>query len=162
MGDIFLKFTGPDVKGESQDKDHTDWIEIDSFNWGLSNSAHTHTGSGASGGQAMFTDFVFSKLMDRSTATLMLKAADGTHFEKAEVVCYKAGGPSRVPYLTLNFEKVYISSYSTSGANGSGVSQESVTCSYAQVKQKYTEQSDTGEKGTETEFGWNVRENQSV
>ncbi|MFP3740065.1 type VI secretion system tube protein Hcp, partial [Burkholderia sp. SIMBA_019] len=29
MKDIYLKFGNPAIKGESQDKDHANWIEID-------------------------------------------------------------------------------------------------------------------------------------
>ena len=32
MKDIYLKFGNPAIKGESADKDHKDWIEINSWN----------------------------------------------------------------------------------------------------------------------------------
>ncbi|MBW8834077.1 MAG: type VI secretion system tube protein Hcp, partial [Burkholderia sp.] len=31
MKDIYLKFGNPAIKGESADKDHAGWIEIDSW-----------------------------------------------------------------------------------------------------------------------------------
>ncbi|MDR0587455.1 MAG: type VI secretion system tube protein Hcp, partial [Burkholderiales bacterium] len=31
MKDIYLKFDNPTIKGESQDKDHADWIEVGSW-----------------------------------------------------------------------------------------------------------------------------------
>lgn len=158
MGSIFLQFT-PKVAGESQDDKHKEWIEIQSFAYGISNPSWAQTGSGASGGQATFSEFNFTKVTDKATAALMLKAANGQHFDKAEVICYKAGGEDRVPYLTLTFEQVYIASYSTSGAEGAGVAMESISCSYGQVKQKYTLQDDKGGPGSSTEFGWNVKRN---
>lgn len=161
MGSIFLKFT-PNVAGESQDDGHKEWIEIQSFSYGITNPSWGQTGSGASGGQSVFSEFIFTKMTDKSTAALMLKAANGQHFEKAEVICYKAGGEGRVPYLTLTLEQVYITSYSTSGAEGGGVAMESFSCSYAQIKQKYTLQDDKGGTGSGTEFGWNVKQNKAA
>ena len=36
MKDIYVKFDSPAIKGESQDKDHKDWIEINSWSQAIS------------------------------------------------------------------------------------------------------------------------------
>lgn len=161
MANIFLKFT-PDVEGESKDNENTGWIEIESFSYGISNPSYAQSGSGASGGQATFADLSLAKRVDKATAALLLKAASGQHFDKAELVLYKAGGEGRVKYLEITLEKVYITSYSLGGSDGSGVPMESISCSYSQIRQKYTLQDDQGGTGASTEFGWNVATNEAV
>jgi type VI secretion system secreted protein Hcp len=162
MGSIFLKFT-PDVKGESIDKDHKDEIELLSFSYGMTHPGHALTGSGASGGQTFFSEIQCAKMMDKSTATLLQKAAGGQHFEEVKIVCYKAGGPeTRVKYLTITLKDAIITSYSTGGQDGGGVGMESFSMSYAEIKQEYKLQSDTGEEGAGSEYGWNTRKNQAA
>ena len=51
MKDIYVKFDSPAIKGESQDKDHKDWIEINSWSQAISQprsaTASTAGGLGA-------------------------------------------------------------------------------------------------------------------
>ena len=58
MAEYFLKLSG--IEGESQDSKHKGEIEIESFSWGLTNSASAaHAGGGGGAGKSSFFDVFF-------------------------------------------------------------------------------------------------------
>ena len=71
--DNYLQITG--IKGESTDDKHKDWIEILSFNWGVSQmaSASQSTSGGGTSQRAAFQDLSIVKMMD-SASPLLFKA----------------------------------------------------------------------------------------
>lgn len=64
-----------DIKGESKDRAHQEWIVIESFNQAL----ETQKTTGATRSRNMVTvpDVMFTKSLDKSTAKLMKSCADG-------------------------------------------------------------------------------------
>lgn len=65
----YLQISG--IPGDSVDKNHPNWINLDSFSWGLTNVA----GSGAS--KATFNDFAWTQGVDSSTPKWFLAVATG-------------------------------------------------------------------------------------
>ena len=66
MKDIYVKFDSPAIKGESQDKDHKDWIEINSWSQAISQprSATASTAGGHTAERCEHRDMVFTKDLD--------------------------------------------------------------------------------------------------
>ena len=46
---LFLKVDGAD--GESKESAHKDWIDVDSFSWGIDQPSQAHTGGGLGAGK---------------------------------------------------------------------------------------------------------------
>jgi type VI secretion system secreted protein Hcp len=153
--DMFIKID--DVKGESQDADHKDEIDVLSWNWDMSNAGTTHTGTSGSG-KVSVQDLSFTKYIDRASPELMLKCLNGQHFNQATLTVRKAG---KVPleYIKLDMKKILVTSVSTGGSGGEDRLTEKVTLNFAEFKLTYTPQSADGKVGSAVDVGWNIAEN---
>ena len=97
--DVFLKIG--DIKGESTDNDHGEWIELLSFTQSINDSVSSE---GAN-------SFVISKNIDRSTPKLVEAITRGTIFSEVVIdVC------DRTCYKKIVLKNVMISSYAISDA----------------------------------------------
>ena len=117
--DYFLKLEG--VDGESTDDKHKDWIEIDSFSWGLGQiigEDGVRPGGSAGVGKVAVNDVSFVKKIDKSSPVLMLSCATGQHMKEGILIGRKAGDKP-VEYLKIKLTDILISSVQMSGnANG--------------------------------------------
>jgi type VI secretion system secreted protein Hcp len=154
--DMFIKIGA--IKGESRDDQHKEEIDVLAWSWGMSNSGTTHMGSGGGSGKVNVQDLSFTKYIDKSSPDLMLSCCNGKHFDKAVLVCRKAG-EKPVEYLTITMEEVLISSVSTGGSGGEDRLTENVTLNFAKVKVKYVEQTEKGAEGAKPEMGWDIAAN---
>ena len=154
--DMFLELDG--VKGESVDKTHKGKIDILAWQWSLSNSGTFHNGSGGGAGKAQFTDITVTKYIDAASPNIMLFCANGKHFAKGKIIVRKAG-ENPLEYLTIEFEKALVTSYSTGGGGGEERLIENVALNFAKVKVEYTTQSEKGGKGTPQAFAWDIAAN---
>jgi len=112
--DAFLKIDG--IDGESQDKNHPNEIEIDSFSWGVSNPNTAGSGSGGGTGKASLQDFHFAAQTTKASPNLMLACATGKHIQTVTLTCRKAGGTSQVEFLKIKLQDCLVSSYSLGGS----------------------------------------------
>ena len=107
----FLQFDG--VKGEATEKSHKDWIDIDSFAWGV------HAIPGGSYGPPIieFDDFSWVQQIDSSTPPLFGYLTSLKHINQAvaEVVA-PIGGAAPKPYFRMTFNEVLLSQMSVTGA----------------------------------------------
>jgi type VI secretion system secreted protein Hcp len=154
--DMFLMLDG--IKGESTDSKHKGEIDIESFSWGLSQTGSGHRGGGSGAGKVDVTDISISKVVDKSSASLMLACANGKHIPKGKITVRKAG-ENPLEYLTVDLENILVSSYQTSGANTGDVPTESIALNFVKVKLEYWTQTDKGAKGENANFSWDVAQN---
>lgn len=154
--DAFLKID--DVKGEVQDSQYKEWIEISSFSWGVSNAGSSASGGGGGAGKASFQDIHFTKSLDKSSATLMLHCANGAHFQKCHIEMRKSGGdPSGKSsvFLKIDLADVLVSSVLTAGAEqGDDRPVEEVGLNFAKFHLEYD-----APDGEVDAFDWNVATN---
>jgi type VI secretion system secreted protein Hcp len=102
---IFLKLG--DIKGSSQDdKKHKDWMEVESFGYGVSNSVNsTEKAKGNPGGEAcIHSDVSMNKVIDKTSTQLYAYCSTGKVFDKAEIECCEGGVPTES--LVLSFSKI--------------------------------------------------------
>jgi type VI secretion system secreted protein Hcp len=161
VSDYLLEFQ-PKLKGESEDHQFKDAIEIDSWSFtGHNASTHMH-GTGGGAGKVSLGDLQLSKsIVDMATVTLFLNLCTGKHFEKAILHCRKKTGDDgkALEYLTAEMKDVTVSSVSLGGhGSATGVS-ESFSLAFTEIKWKYTQQNKDGTKGSSVEEGWNVARN---
>jgi type VI secretion system secreted protein Hcp len=164
VSDYLLELKSPQVKGESQDKQYKDAIEVDSWSWSGHNASTHQFGSGGGAGKCSLGDMQLSKsIVDSATVTLFGMLCKGTHVKEAILHCRKkAGGKQgdeQIEFLKITMKNCTVSSLSLGGhGSATGVS-ESVSIAYEEVKFEYMKQKDDGTKESGTPFGWNVAKN---
>jgi len=151
---LYLDFSG--VTGGSTAAGHTGWIEIDSFSWGVSSSSGGSGGSGGSAGKASFSDLTWTQKVDKSTPSLFGDIAKGTHIATAEVDLADVIGGNPKTYFSMDFENVFITGFSLSGASG-GQPTLSGSFDYGKIGMKYTEYNGDGGVVSTTQATYDLR-----
>ena len=148
-----------DLKGESADARHKDWIDVQSWAWGMANHGSGQIGSGSGTGKGSVHDFQFTKFVDTSSADLARQLLSGKHFPKATFELCKVSGGSPIVYYRVEFDQVFISGMSFGGAGDGGSFTESVTFNFRKYKASYTMQREDGSSGPTSTYGWDVAQN---
>ena len=155
--DCFLKLEN-NIMGESQDDKHKNWIDILSWDWGMTQSGTTHIGGGGGTGKVSVQDLVITKWIDKASPVLMLACCKGEHFAKATLTVRKAGEKS-LEYLIIDMEKILVSSISTGGSAGEDRLTEHVTLNFAKFHVKYVPQKPDGSADASIDMQWNIETN---
>jgi len=129
---IFLKLG--DIKGNSTDKAHKDWIDIESFSYGVNNSVNAvEKAKGKPGGEACsHSDVNLSKVIDKTTTQLFAYCSSGKVFPKAEIECCE----EEELLFKLTLTNAALSSASVGGSVG-GVPQESLALACSKIAWQY-------------------------
>lgn len=158
--DIFLKIDG--INGESLDEKHKDEIEVLSWNWEILQDSTMHAGSGGGAGKATVKDLTFDHSIDRASPNLMKYALTGKHIDQAVLVMRKAGG-NPLEYLKLTMSDVIVTRVKPAGARDEAErSRETVSLSFAKVKQEYVVQNAQGGSGGAVTAGYDIKLNKEA
>lgn len=159
--DVYLQIT--EIKGESKDDKHKDWIELVGVDWGVSQPASLSVSSngGHTVGRAEFTPIIISKMVDLSSPKLMELTATGKHIPKAKIEFFRADGGGPIKYYEIELENVLVSSNKKT-YGGSSLLHESFTLHYSKITEKYTQQKIGGGMGGNTTGSWNLANNRSA
>lgn len=143
-----------DIKGESTDADHKDWIDVLSVDWGIHKPGGGATG--ATRRRAVLRDFVVQKRLDKSSP--LLAEALVTNETISEVVFAFTRDGEKAPYLQYELKNVLVTSYSVSGGTeGNVVPTEQLSLNFEEIKVTYTERS-----GGKVAATWKVEEGESI
>ena len=133
-----------DIKGESSDTDHKDWIIIESMSSAIFRSVPEGANDAQrTRGETTLGDIVVTRELDKSSTKIQEAVCPGTIFPEVEIVLTKdfalADGTShRIPYLTYKLKDVIITSYSFQGsAAGDRVPTEQITLGYTGAEWTY-------------------------
>ncbi|AOK55655.1 Hcp family type VI secretion system effector [Burkholderia stagnalis] len=158
--DIFLKIDG--INGESLDDKHKDEIEVLSWDWEILQESTMHAGSGGGAGKATVKDLTFVHNIDRASPNLMKYALTGKHIDQAVLVMRKAGG-NPLEYLKLTLSDVIVTRVKPGGSRDDAErSRETVSLSFAKVKQEYVVQNAQGGSGGAVTAGFDIKGNKEA
>jgi type VI secretion system secreted protein Hcp len=161
MKDIYVKFGNPALKGESQDKDHPDWIEVSSWRHEIiqPRSATASTSGGHTAERTEHGEMVFTKDLDVVSPLLYQHASGGTTFDEVTIDFLRADGEgNRVKYLEIKLKYVIISRVAPEVVS-EGLPHESFSLKYAAVQWKYTQQKVGGNQGGNAQGAWSLTKN---
>ena len=120
-GDYFLRFDDGGnhiAKGSSTAEGYKDWIEFESFSWGVS-IPYAGGGGGAGAGKPYFSDFYWTQTADRSVMDLFKAAGSAQLIDKTTVALTTTGEEARrIKYFEMTFEKVVLTSLQLGGSSG--------------------------------------------
>ena len=156
-GDAFLKIDG--VPGESTDDKHKDWIEVLSYSFGVAQSATVGSTAGArSAGKADFSDFSFTKAIDKSSPKLFLYCAKGDHVPNMMLQLHRATGDKQ-KYLEIKLSDSLISNVSPAYGGG-GIPMENVSVNFGKIEYIYTQtDAKTGKPSGDVKAHWDTNTN---
>lgn len=107
-----------DIKGESKERNHKDWIDVDSFYWGITRNATVGTGSGGRGA-AIGSPLSWTQWLDSSVPQLFSGVATGKRFQDATLdVAAETTDAGRIVYFQMLFEDVSLTALNLNGAGG--------------------------------------------
>jgi len=161
MKSVYLKLTNPDVNGESTDKDHAKWIEINAWRQLIKQpkSTSASTAGGHSAGRTEHEDMELVKDLDLASPMLYQAVSGGTTFESAQLDFYRdAGDGNRVKYLEIQMQNVFIASVESTN-DGKELPAETIKLRYATIQWKYTKQNSDGSRGGVTQGAWSLTRN---
>lgn len=139
--DMFLKIDG--IEGESTTEGHEGEIEVESWQWGLTNKVK-HRGGSVESGKITIQDLNFVMDFEKASPKLMQVCADGKHI--SEVVLTLRKGGTTVDYLTVTLTDVIISSYQTgTNARFDTYPTEELSLNFNKIKYEYLQQDEEGE-----------------
>ena len=107
-------------------------IEVLSWSFGVSQTA-VADGGGSGSGKATFTDFTFTKKLDKTSSSLFLACATGKHFPKATLSVADEKGNV---VGTVDLDDVLVTGFTTSARAGDAPT-ESISLSYSRIQIKY-------------------------
>ncbi|MCI0151585.1 type VI secretion system tube protein Hcp [Paraburkholderia sediminicola] len=155
--DIFIKING--IDGESQDDEHKGEIDVLEWLWGVAQYSHMHAGSGGGAAKASVSDLTIEKHVDRASPNLMKYCLTGKHIDQAVLTMRKAGG-TPLDYLKITMTDVLITLVSPKGS-GTGA-HETVSLSFAKVKQEYLVQNKEGGSGGAVTASFDIKANKEM
>ena len=135
---VYVKFEG--IDGESIDAEHTNWIDVLSFEHGISVPTSS-TGSSRRRGSALLEDFNITKTLDKASPKLAEKLLIGSSIPSVVVEVTKpchSDLATEIPYYTYNFTNVMIRNYKIKGYD-SGIPVEEIGFGFETIQVKYTE-----------------------
>jgi type VI secretion system secreted protein Hcp len=152
----YLKLDG--VEGEATDKDHQDWINLESWSGAIPQPG-TASGAARRRGDVVLEDIRLVKTADKASAKLAEAVCKGKVIPKVEIyVTASYSDAGRQTYYTYELMNVRVTSYSVSaGAGGAGgdVPTEEVTLNFEEIKARY-DKNGTANKGGNAETTWKV------
>jgi type VI secretion system secreted protein Hcp len=138
--DMYLKFDN--VKGDSVDDGHKDWIDVLAWSWGLSTNGK---------GKTCVQNLSVTKYIDSSTDDLIQAIPANMVFNRAQLVVKRAG-EQQIDYIALDMSGVAITSVSTGGSGGEDRLTENVTFSFTELTGKFTPQNQNGTAAPPQDF----------
>jgi type VI secretion system secreted protein Hcp len=154
--DMFIKIGS--LKGESEDKEYSGWIDVLAWSLGGAQSGTASTGGGMGGGKVAMQDFSFTKYTDIVSPKLWGKMCTGEHYDVVEFKARKAGGKP-FTYLEIKMEHVIVTGVSTGGSGGEDRTTENVTLNFKKYKIKYNQQSKGGSLEASDDFTFDIAKN---
>jgi type VI secretion system secreted protein Hcp len=152
--DMFIKIDGIDGEATAG-RGHEDWIQIESFSWGESQTPATGRARGRS--QTAFSDLSVVKGVDAASPHLYQACANGKHYPTATLVVRKAGEP--FDYFSIRLQDVRVSSVKLAHSTERDVPMEEVTLNYGKITWSYDPQD---AKDGKVEKGWDLKANKGV
>ena len=154
--DMFMKIES--IPGESDGKNHKEWIEILSYSHGITNPVEL--GPTRTGGRSEHQDFSLVKLLDKSSPKLSLFCCTGDRIGDVKVELCKTDG-EKEPFMVYDFRDVIITAIRPGGsAEGSDpLPTEEVALNYGKIEWTYTEFDDAGQPRGNVEAQWDVLSN---
>jgi type VI secretion system secreted protein Hcp len=159
--DAFIQIKDHD--GESTDKGHEKWIEIENWFWGVDqpSAGSRSTGGAATSERVSHLPFTFSYRMDKSTTPLTKACCQGKHIPQATIQLMRATGEGQsTMYQEFKLEDVLVGGVNWKSGEPGKLPLITVELNYGKITSTYTEMDHkTGAKKGNVTFSHSLVEN---
>lgn len=154
-GNLYLQIEG--VPGECAEEGHKGWIDVSSYQEGLSSMGSAGYGGGAGVGTVTYQDFVFTCQLEKAIPNLIKGCAEHKHYPTVKLHAVKMGGKSWV-YLEITLSDAVVSSVNFTGLDNQ-IPSVTVSFNFTKIKTEYWEQNKEGGKGPSVSAEWDQKAN---
>lgn len=150
---IYMQYDG--VKGDVTAEGHEDWIELNSFQWGVGRGISSPTGASADreSSAPSVSEITVSKSSDVASAPLLNEALQGEGKTVKIDFCKTDKGVLEV-YMTYTLTNTMISGYSIS--SGGDRASESLSLNFTKVEYKLVGMKAAGEAASPYPVGYDL------
>ncbi len=151
----YLKLDG--IAGESTDKMHKEWIDLQSWSFGLTADSSWTKGGGASVGKPNPGPMAITFTLNKASPTLYSTLSSGKVISSATLAAAKnTSAGSTTDFYTIKLEGVYLTSAKTGGSSGDIAGPvETFTMIYRSAVWSYSTLDSKGTvSGKPVTFGW--------
>jgi type VI secretion system secreted protein Hcp len=150
------------ITGSTTTTGFKDWIELDSFQWGVGRSVNAPSkGSDTrEGSEPSVSEVVVTKRMDKASPKLWQDAVGGDFSTDVTISMTTTTKDKVETYLQYELKETGLSSYSASGG-GNDPPSESLSLNFAQVTWKYIGR-DSKIAGNPDVVGWDLGKQQKI
>ena len=133
---IYLKYG--EIKGSVTEEGHKEWVDANSFQWGVGRGVGSPTGRGANreASAPSISEIVITKQMDKSSFAWLQEGLKGEGAKCEIHFCSTDAGQLRT-YATYKLENCLVSGYSTS--SGGDRPSESISINFTKIEFLYKE-----------------------
>jgi type VI secretion system secreted protein Hcp len=144
-----------DIKGESTDSDHKDWVAILGYDHGVTAIMQR---PGRVSEKVDHSAFSIVKLIDAATPKLYEAACKGTHLPEVVIELWRAGGDRPIKYMEFKLKEVLISGVISNGdpKGGQSFPTETIKMTYGAIEWTYTRQKPDGSAAGTVTANWSV------
>jgi len=144
---IYMNYDNLAIKGDVTEEGHKDWIELNSFQWGLGRGISSPVGGSADreSSAPSISEITVTKAADTSTIKLINEALQGEG--KTVLIDFTKTDKGKLEvYMTYTLSECMISGYSTS--SGGDRPSESLSLNFTKVESKNTPNKGVGEQAS--------------
>ena len=156
--DMFIKIDG--VDGESTDAKHKGWIEVQSFQHGVSQPPGGAAGGARSAGRANHQDFTVVKALDKASPKLLLSCCSGKHIPTVTVEFFRPVGDKgeKQKFMQYKLSDVIVASVKPQGVAGGSPDRptEEVSFNYGKIEWTYTGYETNGVPTGDVRANWDL------
>lgn len=150
---VFMQIDG--ITGEATAEGFAGWIELTSFQWGLSRSIAAPTGGSADreSSAASFSEMAVAKIADKTTPLLFGESVIGEG-KTVTIRLAEARADRLDVYQEIKLENAMISAFSQS--SGGDRPSESLSLNFTKITVTYTPRNNDGSAGTPVRFAYDL------
>jgi type VI secretion system secreted protein Hcp len=130
---IYMQYTNPNIQGDVTATNYENWIEIDSFAWGVTRQVGSAQGSSKNRNSSTpsVSEITVTKKQDNSTGHLLQEAYNGVGTATVTITFVRTGSPA-LAYLSYILTDTMVSSLHLNSAGDRPI--ESLTLNFTKIE----------------------------
>ncbi|QIL90427.1 Hcp family type VI secretion system effector [Microbulbifer harenosus] len=154
---IYMNFNNKAPAGNVTAKGYEDWIEVDSFNFGVGRGVSMEAGAVANreATRPSISEVTVTKRIDAASGGLFKASVTGDEGVKVEIHVVQTGAKSVEKYAVYKLEDVLVSSYSMTASAG-GAPSESLSLSFAKIEAELNHADKTNKNPKNMRVGYDL------